>query len=80
MDTHARRFYGIYPGVVWDVSDPETRGRLRLKVPMVTGDSVTGWAEPCRDPGSSAVPAIGSVAWVMFIAGDADHPVWLGTP
>lgn len=40
------KFFGIYRGVIVDSEDPEGYGRVRLKVPQVTGESVTDWAWP----------------------------------
>lgn len=41
-----KRFEGIYRGVVQDNNDPDGKGRLRLRVPQVLGDSITTWAWP----------------------------------
>ena len=45
--THDKRFYGIYRGVVVNNVDPLNLNRLQVKVPQVTGDAVTNWASPC---------------------------------
>ena len=55
-------------------SDPGTR-RCRLQVPAVFGQVVTGWAEPMVL--DFPVPVPGEVVWVLFEAGDKDHPVFL---
>lgn len=39
-------FPGIYRGIIVDSDDPDNYGRVRLKVPQVTGDTVTNWAWP----------------------------------
>lgn len=43
-DRTDKRFYGIYRGVVIDSNDPENKGRIRVKVPQILGNAVTGWA------------------------------------
>ena len=40
------RLWGKYRGTVVDRNDPEQLGRLRLRVPGLLGDAVTGWAWP----------------------------------
>jgi len=40
------KFFGVYRGVIVDSEDPEGYGRVRVKVPQVTGESVTDWAWP----------------------------------
>lgn len=39
-----KRYYGVYEGICMDSDDPEESGRIRLKVPQVTGQEVTDWA------------------------------------
>ena len=38
-----KRFYGLYEGIVVNHDDPEKRGRVKLRVPQVTG-----FEEPIR--------------------------------
>ena len=80
------RFYGKYRAVVVDNSDPENRGRLRLRIPSVLGeDVVSGWALPCvpyggmPDQGFFFIPENDATVWVEFEAGNLDYPVWVGT-
>lgn len=75
-----RRFFGIYRGIVKDVSDPLTRNRVRVQVPQVLGDAVTGWAWPIEKPGAERfTPPVNEGIWIMFEGGDPSFPVWIGT-
>ena len=80
-----RRFYGKFRGFVVDNEDPEKRGRLRLSVPAVLGEAVTGWALPCvafgglADQGLFMVPEVDAQVFVEFLAGELSDPVWTGT-
>jgi uncharacterized protein involved in type VI secretion and phage assembly len=77
------RFLGKYRGVVTDNLDPLMIGRVRAKVPDVTGDAETGWAMPCapfggKTMGFFAVPSVDAGVWIEFEHGDPDYPVWVG--
>lgn len=86
------RFYGKYLGFLVDNQDPQRRGRLRLRVPEVLGEVVSGWAEPCLPYGGGPnfgayqIPPVtrdadGDYAtgiWVEFIAGNPQFPLWTG--
>jgi hypothetical protein len=53
MDDLGRlRFYGIYRGVVIDTTDPLDKKRIRVQVPQVLGQEVSGWASPCLPYGA----------------------------
>lgn len=92
VDRVERSFYGKYLGFVVDNQDPQRRGRLRLLVPEVLGDVVSGWAEPCLPYGGGAnfgtysVPPVtrgpdGEYAtgvWVEFRGGQCQFPIWTG--
>ncbi len=79
-----QRYYGKYRGFVTDNRDPETRGRMKLRVPSVLGDQVTGWALPCLPFGGLAnqglfmIPEVDAQVWVEFEEGNVDHPIWVG--
>lgn len=77
------QFWGKYRGIVTDNLDPLMIGRVRAKVPDVTGDDETGWAMPCAPFGGDgtgffAVPAKGAGVWIEFEHGDPDYPIWAG--
>ncbi len=65
-----QRYYGKYRGFVVDNQDPEKRGRLKLTIPSVLGESQTGWALPCLPFGGLAnqglfmIPEVGAQMWV----------------
>jgi hypothetical protein len=86
IDRVDNRFYGKYRAIVVENADPENRGRLRLKVPSVLGETViTGWALPCVPYGGSPeqgflfIPEIDAGVWVEFEAGLLEYPIWVGT-
>lgn len=73
------RYYGIYLGFCVDNLDPDNRNRITLRIPQLFGEiAVTTWALPCSPVTSTAVPTINQPVWVMFVAGDANFPVWMG--
>jgi uncharacterized protein involved in type VI secretion and phage assembly len=77
------RFWGKYRGIVTDNLDPLMVGRVRAKVPDVTGADETGWAMPCAPFGGDgmgffAVPTKGAGVWIEFEHGDPDYPIWTG--
>lgn len=41
------KYPGLYRGLVYDNNDPEKRGRIRVKIPVLLGNEVSGWAMPC---------------------------------
>jgi uncharacterized protein involved in type VI secretion and phage assembly len=76
-------FFGKYRGVVTDNNDPMMIGRVRARVPDVTGDADSGWAMPCAPSGGKstgffAVPPTGAGVWIEFEHGDPDYPIWAG--
>jgi hypothetical protein len=72
--------FGIYRGKVVDNADPESLLRCKLVVPQVLGtETVSDWAWPCVDVVPEDPPVINTPVWVMFVGGDVDHPVYLGT-
>ncbi len=77
------KFFGKYRGVVTDNKDPLMTGRIRARVPDVTGDADSGWALPCAPFGGSstgffAVPKEGAGVWIEFEHGDPEYPIWAG--
>jgi uncharacterized protein involved in type VI secretion and phage assembly len=79
------KYYGKYRGFVVDNDDPEKRGRVKVRVPSVLGEAVSGWALPCMpfggltDQGLFLPPEVGAQLWIEFEEGDVSHPIWVGT-
>lgn len=79
-----RKYYGMYQGIVTKISDPEKRGRVRVKCPYVLGKSAeSAWCDPVipvayDNGGDFCIPLIGETVWIQFIEGDANKPVYLG--
>jgi hypothetical protein len=83
--------FGVYRGYVEYINDPEQRGRVRVRIPNLTGypsdvDTVgLPWAETANsfggghDYGSKAIPPVGSTCFVMFEGGNPELPVVIGT-
>ena len=77
------RYYGKFRATVINNLDPESRGRIQVQVPDVSGLNLSSWAMPCvpvagRGSGAFFVPEIGSGVWVEFEQGDPDYPIWTG--
>ncbi len=80
------RWYGVYPGRVVDVRDPDKQGRVQVELmfaPEVEGESFRVWARlatlmagPQR--GTFFVPEPEDEVLISFQAGDARHPYVVG--
>lgn len=66
---------GVYRGRVVSTADPQSRHRVRLQVPQVSGDALTTWAPPALE--DAAIPSVGSAVWVVYQAGDGSYPLYL---
>lgn len=83
------RFYGTYKAEVVRNDDPDDRGRVLLRVPILQLDNdapIPNWALPKGGPfnrgsgrGSVDVPAEGDHVWVEFQNGNPDMPVYTPT-
>lgn len=72
--------FGIFRGIVVNSTDPERRGRIKVRVPQLLGGYETDWAWPCVPVGTTqaSIPAPGKGVWVQFEGGDLQNPVWMG--
>lgn len=85
-DTNGDAIYlATYHGVVVDNADPQTIGRVRVRVPGLI-EPASGWAHPRGGAGSSGarglggydVPPVGASVVVSFLAGNIDAPQYEG--
>ena len=80
------RFYGVYPALVTDISDPAGQGRVRVKLPWSpdTGDAAyETWARLAtlmggKERGSWFIPDVGDEVLVAFEGGDPRRPYVVG--
>ncbi|MCG3111966.1 MAG: phage baseplate assembly protein V [Candidatus Manganitrophus sp.] len=77
------KYWGKYRGFVQDNNDPEQLGRLKVTVPSLLADAVSGWAWPAVPYAGAGIgfffmPQVGDLVWVEFIEGELDHPLWTG--
>jgi hypothetical protein len=74
------KYYGVYRAVVTASKDPKGLNRLKVQVPQIMGDVQTDWVWNIEGVSyDSEVPEVGQGVWVMFVAGDVDQPIWIGT-
>jgi len=83
IDRLLEKHWGKYRGIVRDRDDPERLGRLKLLVPSLLGDAITGWAFPASPYAGAGlgfffVPQLDDLVWVEFAEGELEHPLWTG--
>jgi uncharacterized protein involved in type VI secretion and phage assembly len=79
-------FHGVYPAVVTDIVDPDSLGRVQVRLPWLgeEGDrNMRFWATLCSpyadaDQGLLALPEVGSQVLVAFGAGNLSLPYVIG--
>jgi uncharacterized protein involved in type VI secretion and phage assembly len=80
------RFYGVYPAVVTDITDPDGHGRVRVKLPWspdAQGQAYEAWARLAtmmagNNRGSWFIPDVNDEVLVIFEAGDTRWPYVVG--
>ncbi|MBI3184812.1 MAG: hypothetical protein HYZ28_21960 [Myxococcales bacterium] len=83
MDDGEVRYPGLYIGEVADREDPESLGRVRVRIPGLV-EPASNWAFPLGTVGGGSdrrglfsVPEKGAEVGVLFHQGDVDHPYYL---
>ena len=85
-DGSAPGLFGVYPGVVTDIVDPDSLGRVEVRFPWLTteGDrDARYWARLCSpyaadDQGLQIMPSVDSEVVVAFEAGNLRRPYVIG--
>jgi uncharacterized protein involved in type VI secretion and phage assembly len=85
-DGGAQRYFGVFPAIVTDIVDPDSLGRIQVKLPWLgaDGDSVRAWATLLTpyaddDQGFEVLPAVDTQVVIAFEAGDLRRPYILGS-
>jgi uncharacterized protein involved in type VI secretion and phage assembly len=87
-DGDAHRHFGVYPAIVTDIVDRQSRGRVEVKFPWLGkdrgGQDVRAWATLCtpyadKDQGLQILPAVDTQVVVAFEAGDLRRPYIIGS-
>lgn len=76
--------FGKYRATVFDIKDPEKRGRIKVKCPSALGDATSTWCEVCvpvaigNKNGDFYLPKEGETVWIEFEQGDVNKPIFVG--
>lgn len=70
---------GVVPAIVSNINDPESRGRVRVKLPWLAADYETDWARVAlpgagKDRGLLVLPEVNDEVLVAFEQGDPRRP------
>lgn len=77
------RVPGVVPAIVTSVKDPDSMGRVKVKVPWLADQYESWWARTLqpgagKDRGAVVLPEVGDEVLVAFAQGDLEHPYVLG--
>lgn len=80
------RWYGVYPALVSDISDPDRQGRVKITLPWspdTASDRYEAWARIATLMGGSSrgswfIPDVNDEVLVVFEGGDARRPYVVG--
>lgn len=80
----APRFHGIYPGTITDINDPRKLGRVKVALPWLSKEYVTGWVRVLQlgageKVGFQFLPRPKDEVVVAFENGQLDSPFVLGS-
>ena len=82
--TAGPRYFGKYRATVLNNLDVQNQGRIQVQLGDRYGPFPSTWALPCLPLAGQAsasivsLPAVGSMVWIEFEAGDPDFPIWSG--
>ncbi len=77
------KIYGVVSGIVTNNKDPEKMGRVKIKIPRISGDEESNWARVAslmggNDRGAFFLPEVDDEVLVAFEYGDINMPYIIG--
>ena len=77
------RIYGVVVGVVTNNQDPDNLGRVKVRLPWLTGDDESNWARIAtlmagKERGSFFLPEVDDEVLLAFEHGDVRFPYVIG--
>ncbi|HEY9245246.1 MAG TPA: phage baseplate assembly protein V [Candidatus Methanoperedens sp.] len=78
------RIYGVVAGIVINNRDPEKLGRVKVKIPRISGDEESNWARVVsfmggKERGAFFLPEVDDEVIVAFEYGDINMPYVIGS-
>ena len=78
------KIYGVVVGIVTNNKDPEELGRVKVKLPRISGEDESHWARVAtfmagKDRGAFFLPEVNDEVLVAFEHGDINMPYVIGS-
>jgi len=78
------RLYGVVVGIVTNNQDPDAMGRVKVKLPRISGDDESDWARVLtfmggKEMGAFFLPEVDDEVLVAFEHGDINLPYVIGS-
>ncbi len=78
------KIYGVVAGIVVNNKDPDKMGRVKVKIPRISGDEESNWARIVslmagKERGAFFLPEIDDEVLVAFEYGDINMPYVIGS-
>jgi phage baseplate assembly protein V len=75
--------WGVVAGIVTNNQDPDNLGRVKVKIPYLTGSEESNWARVAslmagKERGAFFLPEVGDEVLLAFECGDITHPYVIG--
>ncbi|KCZ70549.1 hypothetical protein ANME2D_02569 [Candidatus Methanoperedens nitroreducens] len=78
------RIYGVVVGIVTDNKDPDDLGRVKVRIPRISGEDESNWARVAsfmagKERGAFFLPEVDDEVLVAFEYGDINIPYIIGS-
>jgi len=78
------RIYGVVVGIITNNQDPDELGRVKVKIPRISGEDESNWARVVslmsgKDRGAFFLPEVDDEVLVAFEYGDINMPYVIGS-